>query len=47
MDITKITKIDWDSKQNINIENYLKQKINKDNMEEIDIKICRKKTNKD
>ena len=46
----KITKKDCESKQKVNIENYLtRKKINKENMEEIDIKIFlkKKKTKKD
>ena len=46
----KIAKNDCKSKQKVNIENYLtRKKINKENMEEIDIKIClkKKKTKKD
>ena len=44
----KITKKDCENKQKINIENYLKEKkIEKKNAEEIDIKICLKKINKD
>ena len=43
----KITKIDCESKQEINIENYLrKKKMKKENMEQIDIKICLKKIKK-
>ena len=39
--IMKITKRDCKSKQKISIENYLtKKKIKKENMNEIDIKIC-------
>ena len=46
--ITKITKKDWENKQEINIENYLtKKKTQRERMEEIDIKICLKKINKD
>ena len=44
----KITNKDCKSKQEINIENYLtKKKIQIGNIEEIDIKICLKKINKD
>ena len=43
----KITNKDCKSKQEINIENYLtKKKIQIGNIEEIDIKICLKKINK-
>ena len=46
--IMKITKKDWENKQEINIENYLtKKKTQRERMEEIDIKICLKKINKD
>ena len=44
----KITKKDCEKKQEITIENYLtKENVKKENMEEIDIKICLKKANKD
>ena len=44
----KIMKKDCENKQKINIENYLtKKKIKKENMEEIDIKICLKKIKKE
>ena len=43
----EIVKKDSINKQKISIGNYLtKNKTLKDNMEEIDIKICMKKTNK-
>ena len=46
--IMKITKKDCESKQKINKESFLtKKKVKKENMEEIDIKICLKKINKD
>ena len=44
----KIIKKDCESKQKINIQNYLtKRKMKKENMEETDMKICLKKINKD
>ena len=44
----KTTKKDCENKQEINIENYLaKENVKQENMEEIDIKICLKKTKKD
>ena len=43
----KMTKKDCESKQEIDIENYLtKKKMKKENLEEIDVKICLKKINK-
>ena len=43
----KVIKKDEDSKQEINIENYLKKiKTKRENMERIDTMICRKKRNK-
>ena len=42
-----MTKKDCESKQEIDIENYLtKKKMKKENLEEIDVKICLKKINK-
>ena len=44
----KRTKKDCESKQKLDIENYItKKKIEKESMEELDIKICLKKINKD
>ena len=44
----KITKKSCENKQELNIENYLtKGNVKKENMEEINIKICRKKISKD
>ena len=44
----EIIKKDCMSKQKINIKNYLmKKKMNKENIEEIDIKKCLKKINED
>ena len=46
--IMKIIKKDWQRKEKLNIENYLlKEKIYKENIEEIDIIICLKKIGKD
>ena len=46
--IMKIIKKDWQRKEKLNIENYLlKEKIYKENIEEIDVIICLKKIDKD
>ena len=45
--IAKVRKKDCKGKQKINIEKYLtKIKIKKENIEELDIKICQKRMNK-